>query len=136
MIIDKGKCMETRNTKQKEIILDILSRKENMVHPTIGELIRLVQKEDSRVGQATIYRNIKKLVHDGKIKKILTNDGYRYDINSTLHGHLICTKCHTIFDLYDENYLKLIAYLEEKNQVKIDETNIIFDGLCPKCKKQ
>lgn len=127
--------METRNTKQKELILDILSRKENMIHPTIGELTTLVLNEDKSIGQATIYRNIKKLVREGKIKKILTNDGYRYDINADLHGHLVCVKCHSVYDLYDESYNKLVAYLEKNYQVKISNTNIIFDGLCPKCQE-
>lgn len=38
--------METRNTKQKEIILDIMRKKENQVHPTMSEIIAMVLEED------------------------------------------------------------------------------------------
>lgn len=128
--------METRNTKQKEIILDILSRKENMVHPTISEITELVLKEDNSIGQATIYRNIKKLVKEGKLHRLLTSDGYRYDINGNLHSHLVCRKCHSVYDLYDENYSPFVAYLEKEHQIKIKDASIVFNGLCSKCQKK
>ena len=54
--------MNTRNTKQKDIILDILEH--NRIHPTMQEIYELAKKEDQNIGQATIYRNINKLVED------------------------------------------------------------------------
>ena len=54
--------MEKRNTKQKEIILDILKDKENMFHPSAGDLVKLVLDAYPSIGQATVYRNINKLV--------------------------------------------------------------------------
>lgn len=127
--------METRNTKQKEIILNILSCEENKIHPTISELTALVLKKENSIGQATIYRNINKLVKEGKIKKVSTNNGNRYDINANLHGHLVCKNCGCIYDLYDENYKKLVAHLEEKYNIAIEDTNLLFDGVCSKCCK-
>ena len=56
--------METRNTKQKEIILEILKEKENMFHPTAGDLVKLVLDTYPSIGQATVYRNINKLVDE------------------------------------------------------------------------
>ena len=66
--------MEKRNTKQKEIILDILKDKENMFHPTAGDLVKLVLDSNPSIGQATVYRNINKLVDEGILLKIPTND--------------------------------------------------------------
>lgn len=127
--------METRNTKQKEIILDIMLRHENMIHPTIQEITNFVMKENQGIGQATIYRNVNKLVKEGKLIKISTKDGFRYDINTDLHGHLVCRKCGRVYDLYDETYQKLVKELEGTYKVKIDTSNLIFDGLCSSCNK-
>ena len=66
--------MEKRNTKQKEIILDILSKKENMFHPTAQDLVKLVLDANPTIGQATVYRNINKLVEEGILLKIPTTN--------------------------------------------------------------
>ena len=60
--------MNQRNTKQKELILKILD--ENRIHPTMQEIYELAKKEDQNIGQATIYRNINKLVEDESIIKL------------------------------------------------------------------
>lgn len=125
--------MVKRNTKQREIILDILSKKENMFHPTAQDLVRLVLAEYPTIGQATIYRNINKLVEEGILIKIPTTDNYRYDINTHTHAHLVCKECGNVIDLYDDDYYKMVKNLESKYNVKIDETNLIFNGLCEEC---
>ncbi len=125
--------MEKRNTKQKEIILDILSKKENMFHPTAQDLVKLVLEENSTIGQATVYRNINKLVEEGKLLKIPTTNNFRYDINTHTHAHLTCKNCGCVSDLYDGDYQNIISNLESKYNVKIDDTNLIFNGLCEEC---
>ncbi len=125
--------MEKRNTKQKEIILDILSKKENMFHPTAGDLVKLVLKSNPTIGQATVYRNINKLVNEGILLKIPTTNNFRYDINTHTHAHLTCKECGSVIDLYDGDYQKIVSNLESKYNVKIDDTNLIFNGLCEDC---
>ena len=125
--------MEKRNTKQKEIILDILLQKENMFHPSAQDLVRLVLESNPTIGQATIYRNINKLVEEGKLIKISTSNSFRYDINTRTHAHLSCKECGKTIDLYDDNYQKIIKNLERKYKVKIDDNNLVFNGLCEEC---
>ena len=60
--------MNTRNTKQKEIILNTLRQMHS--HPTIMDLYEQVQKVDSSIGHATVYRNVSKLVEEGLVMKI------------------------------------------------------------------
>lgn len=127
--------MEERNTKQKDLILDILRRVENKNHPTILEIVDKVSLELPSIGQATIYRNIKKLVCEGTIKKIATDSGYKYDIDVSEHGHLVCSKCDKIFDIYDDNYSKFIKKIENNNNVIINNSSIMFYGICEECKK-
>lgn len=125
--------METRNTKQKELILKEMSKDENMIHPNIQCLTNIIMNTDSSIGQATIYRNINKLVSEGKIIKISTDNGYLYDINSKLHGHFICEECGCIIDLYDNKYQELIDDIENKYHLKVKNSNNVFYGICSSC---
>ena len=128
--------METRNTRQLEIILEVMNKKENMFHPTAGEIVELVLKHDPSIGQATVYRNINKLVNDGMLIKIPTEDNFRYDVTINDHIHLTCLKCHKVFDLFDEDYQKNIKKLENKNNLIITSSNLVLKGYCTTCNKE
>lgn len=124
--------MDTRNTKQKDIIFNIL--KENRIHPTIQEIYQKVKEYDPSIGQATVYRNVNKLVEDGKLIRIPTKDnGFRYDIDCDVHYHLICRNCGHIFDLYDDSYYELVKNVESKYSVEVSNMTILFDGVCEEC---
>ena len=124
--------MNNRNTKQKQIIMNVLDK--NRTHPTIKEIQEKVKEIDASIGQATIYRNINKLVDEKKIKKIPTLDGRDYyDINTVSHYHFICQKCGKIMDLFDKKYEKLMNRIEIDYQMKIENSNIIFEGVCKEC---
>lgn len=127
--------MEARNTKQKELILKVMSASENMIHPNIQRLTSIITNIDSSIGQATIYRNVNKLVNEGKLCKISTEEGYIYDINTTLHGHFICEECGNIIDLYDDKYQKLISDIEKKYNLKVKNSNNVFYGICNSCQE-
>lgn len=128
--------METRNTRQLEIILEIMNKKENMFHPTAGEIVELVLKHDPSIGQATVYRNINKLVNDGLLLKIPTDNNFRYDVTTKGHGHLTCLKCHKVFDLFDEDYQDSINSIEKKHNVKVTSSNLVLKGYCEICNKE
>ena len=124
--------MHTRNTKQKDIIFNIL--KKDRTHPTIQEIYQKVKEYDSSIGQATVYRNVNKLIEEGKLIKIPTsNYGFRYDVYYSSHCHLICKKCSRIFDIYDDSYYENFKGIESKYSIKIDNATILFDGVCEEC---
>ena len=125
--------MNTRNTKQKELILDILHN--NRTHPTIHEIYEYAKKKDSSIGQATIYRNVNRLVEEKKVLKLpnSTNDSFHYDINTEQHIHFICNKCCRIIDIFDNDYKKYLKDIEKNHSLSINKTNIILEGLCDNC---
>lgn len=124
--------MGARNTRQKQLILEVL--KEAKMHPTIGEIYQKVNKIDPNIGQATVYRNVKRLATEGYIQKISPIDAIDcYDGNPLPHYHLICQKCGKLIDLYDEKNQELIQKMERKYQVKILNEQISFSGICKEC---
>ncbi len=124
--------MNTRNTKQKEIILNTLRQMHS--HPTIMDLYEMVQKVDPSIGQATVYRNVSKLVEEGLVMKIPTNDGVdHYDGDCTNHYHFICQKCHKLYDLHDENFPSVLQKVEKNNHFKVNRVHLILEGICHEC---
>lgn len=127
--------MKKRNTIQKEIILDILEN--NIIHPTMNEIYCLAKEKYPSIGQATIYRNVNRLVEEGKIIKlpIATDDTYHYDINISNHSHLLCKKCGRIIDIFDNDYIELFNNIAKNNSIKINKAMIILEGVCFNCNK-
>lgn len=128
--------MNERNTKQKEIILRKILEIRN--HPTMIEIVKRIKSEDASIGQATVYRNINKLVLDGKINKIYGVDGsIHYDGETkTCHDHFICIKCGVIIDLYDNDYKKNKKMIEEKYSVKVNRVSTMYEGICNNCQNK
>ncbi len=121
----------SRNTKQKQLILETLKKNKN--HPTIMELYDEIKSIDPSVGQATVYRNVNKLIEEGKIKKVITDNGFCFDCDCNTHYHLECSKCGRIVDIFDDKYIKMIRRIEAEYSVKIEDSNILFKGICQKC---
>lgn len=125
--------MIKRNTHQKEIIME--SIKEDYTHPTFYDIFRRVKLKDASIGQATVYRNIKKMVDEGDILKIkFLNNEFHYDANICRHNHFICTKCGKIIDIYDDDYKKNKT-ISNKLDVIIEKVSILYEGICSNCQK-
>lgn len=124
--------MNYRNTRQKSIILEVIHDSRN--HPTIAEICKTVQEIDSSIGQATIYRNVKKLLENGKISQLKTKRGIdRYDYYQN-HIHLECLKCGKVFDIIDDKLLKSLLYqLSKKGNMK--DYHLMLEGYCDTCSK-
>ena len=129
--------MKTRNTKQKELIIEILNH--HRTHPTIEDIYQYAKEKDPSIGKATIYRNINRLVEEGNIIKLpnSNNESYHYDINISPHNHLLCKNCGKIYDIYyyDNNYNDIIKNITTQNPINIEKITILLEGLCEKCYK-
>lgn len=124
--------MKERNTKQKRIILEMLEN--DYTHPTIQELYKKIRIKDPSIGQATVYRNVNRLVEEDKVLKISLGNGIEhYDGHCHTHYHLLCTRCEKIYDLEDEEESLLRKRMEDKYHIKIDKSKIVFEGICKGC---
>lgn len=124
--------MGTRETRQKNIILETLCQ--DKTHPTIQEIYCQVIKKEPGIGQATVYRNINKLVKEGQVQKLpAVDDTYHYDGDCSFHDHLICEKCQKITDLYENDYQEITKKIESKYRIKINKVSILYEGICEEC---
>ena len=125
--------MIERNTRQKNLILEVIRK--NRIHPTIYEICKLVKEVDPTIGQATIYRNIKKFVDDGKIYVVKTNTGIdRYDYYNN-HVHFECIQCGEIKDIEDEELFLGLEIRYKNRKEKIIDYKVSLSGYCEECSK-
>ena len=125
--------MKTRNTVQKQIILD--SIKNTKIHPTASDLYDILSKVDNTIGKSTIYRNLNQMVDNGDIKIITTHNGAkRYDGDMEDHDHFICSKCGRVLDLGNDTSNDTTP-IEKKYKFKIVNKNTIYEGICENCLK-
>ena len=121
-----------RNTRQKDLILEAI--KNNRTHPTIYEICKLVQEIDPTIGQATIYRNIKKFVENGKIYVVKTRNGVdRYDYYNR-HLHFECLQCGKIIDIEDSDLFSELEKKAKTRMEKITDYKISLEGYCGECR--
>jgi Fur family transcriptional regulator, peroxide stress response regulator len=104
-----------RATRQLEAVFQALQG--DPTHPFADESYRGVRKKLPRISLATVYRNLQRLVEDGKIRTVLLGERVaRYDPETTDHDHFICESCGRVIDLF----------LDRNRQV--DLTRLVSDG--------
>ena len=124
--------MNERKTKQKECILEVIE--ESYDHPTIKEIINKVKIKEPNIGQATIYRNVNKLVSEGKMIRLPSiREDVHYDAKRKPHNHFICRKCHNIIDIHDNDYPEISKEVESKYSLKVENMTILYEGICEEC---
>lgn len=127
-------------TRQKKIILTII--KNCKMHISAKQIYEKVK--EINIGLATVYRTVKIFNELGIVKEINIGGSSYYEMKifskNSVHAHFKCCKCNCIIDIEDETlnsaYLKLKNKIEAENHLNIEDLNIIFEGVCNKCKQE
>lgn len=127
---------ETRNTRQKRLILDCI--KDSGRHMNVEEIFGLIKKQDEKISIATIYRNLRMLEQQGVVKKLyMAEDSPSfYELcgrDEHAHHHLVCSRCGAIIDFEEDLLDSLEKTIEEKKGFVIKDHRVVFYGLCGDC---
>lgn len=122
-----------RFSKQRQIIYDAI--KNNPVHPSADVIYTMLKEEYPELSLGTVYRNLNVLTDMGLIIKISSGlDCEHYDGNIDNHYHFVCSKCHNMFDVdvpYQDN---IVESAQKNSNHEIHTHELIFTGICEKCK--
>ena len=120
-------------SKQRELILNEVMN--SHIHPTADIIYTNLKKDNPGLSLGTVYRNLAQLTEHGFISKLsIPNQSDRFDKNIKPHAHLICEKCHSIFDI-ESNYINIfISDLSNKENIEVLDYDIILIGFCNNCK--
>lgn len=82
-------------------------------HLSADQLLQLCRKKDVRISQATLYRALKSLESEGKIRRISLPDRDVYDGCLENHAHICCPVCGKIEDFRQLDLHPLLDQMKE-----------------------
>ncbi len=121
--------MQERQTKQKQIIYETLTR---LDHPTATEVYTSVREAQPSVSRATVFRVLGGFAAVGKAKELrLAGSEVRYDYNVTPHYHARCWGCNRVVDVCLPEPLALDEV--RLPEFSIEGYGVEFFGRCKAC---
>lgn len=122
-----------RNTAQRDTVLKVVEA--SCDHPSAETIYTRCREIMPEISLGTVYRNLKVLVELGKIREVsILNAGDRYDKTVGLHAHFRCKRCGCVLDVPANDLETLERGVESKTGFQIDGTEVLFVGVCDKCR--
>lgn len=119
-----------RNTQQRQAILKVFEKSTRPLN--IQEIHAAAKRRCQGIGIATVYRNLKTLLEDGKLVSVDMPGGVvLYELpGHDHHHHFACNSCQKVFDVdaCGLNLQKLIP-----PGFKLEQHEILLSGLCESC---
>lgn len=126
-----------RKTVQRdEILTEVLNYKG---HITAEDLYLRLKAKNSRIGFATVCRNLRLLSEAGILGEIKVGlDKTRYEIKLTKghHDHLICIRCGELIEVFSREIERLQNDLAAQNEFKVIRHKLEIYGICKMCQKK
>ncbi len=108
-------------------------------HFDADELFLKLQKRNSGVSRATVYRTLALLVTSKLVRKMKLGDGrstYEHVLGHPHHDHLICINCNKIYEFHNPEIEQLQNKIcTEYGFRMVSHTQQIF-GICPDCQEK
>lgn len=126
-----------RRTTQRELILEVFLKTEE--HLSSEGLYWLVQKEDSDVGQTTVYRTLKLLTEAGLAREVRLGDGrtyYEHHYDHEHHDHMICTECGHVIEFFSAELEAMQDKMAEQYNFMPTHHSLRILGICETCQAQ
>lgn len=117
----------SRQTKQKELIATELSKISTFFNA--HELYELVQRKDSGIGLATVYRFLQDAKKKGELYSYMCDRKTVYSKGKKSHCHFICEKTGKIVHFEIDN----IDFLKNKIPGSITSFQLEVKGVCDEC---
>jgi Fur family transcriptional regulator, peroxide stress response regulator len=106
-------------------------------HPTAENVFGKIRKRLKTISLDTVYRTIATFEEFGLIKRVrLLDNSSRFDMNLSIHHHLVCTECNKIEDFYWPYFDQLKLPGPLSNWGIIDSKHVEIRGLCVTCQKK
>ena len=132
--------MPEYNTKQREVLLKFFTDNAD-AHFTAAEIELALAQKGEKLGKATVYRRLERLVEDGVVRRFVSDDAkvscYQYAGGEACknHYHLKCLKCGDLLHV-ECNYLdEMSRHVLEHHGFTVDTHKITICGVCEKCRE-
>lgn len=120
-----------RQTKNRKIILDILSQSSELMS---AEMI-FNKIKDEPINLSTVYRTLEVFLQEELISRTMIDHTAYYYLNDGSHHHyMICLSCHKKFEM-DCHLDQMMHEVALTNQFQITRHDVTAYGYCNSCQK-
>lgn len=106
-------------------------------HPSAENIYNNLKKQFPTISLGTIYKTLKTLVQTNLIQELyIAGNTLHYDGNTSFHGHIQCTKCGNIEDIFNIDSALIKDQVENHTNYSNVYCKFYFSGFCPKCKSK
>lgn len=139
--------MTTRSqykTKQREVLMSYLEQ-ETGGHITAGDVVAYFKQQGTPIAQATIYRQLEKLVDEGVLNKYIIDANspacFEY-VGEASHGegeacfHCKCEACGRLIHLHCQDLSAISGHLLKEHGFRLNPLRTVFYGLCETCARE
>ena len=124
-----------RATRQLAAVYDALRGDHS--HPGADEIYQRVRRALPRISLGTVYRNLQRLVAEGKIRMFLLGERVaRYDPMVAEHDHFICQRCGRVEDVLLERERRVNLAPLVNRGFTVTAHSLAIHGLCQKCGRE
>lgn len=125
---------QVRYSRKREAILRLLRTTKS--HPTAEQIYRELKSEYPDLSLGTVYRNLRFFVDHGEVQSVAVVNGQeRFDGNIESHPHCVCDRCGAVIDVSPREIPSLEVMLDTETGFQVEGYELIFHGLCSKCRK-
>jgi Fur family peroxide stress response transcriptional regulator len=120
-----------RKTKQLELIWEAV--KDETSHPTADQIFLNVRGTLSNISLGTVYRNLQKLVADGRLQVVTVGRAQHFDPLVTEHQHFICENCDQVYDVHLDSHERQFLNGLPDESFTVTSHTLAFYGRCNQC---
>ncbi|MDD4080503.1 MAG: transcriptional repressor [Eubacteriales bacterium] len=133
--------MAPYQTEQRKALLDYMHRHADEAF-TAGEVAKgmlLDQEVGVKPATSTIYRLLTQLTHEGRIRRLVREEGRQYLYQALAcgkgdgHLHLKCAGCGRFIHMGEAQSSKIISEISRKLHFLVDEEQTVLMGRCGGC---
>lgn len=103
-------------------------------HPTADQVYAKVRENLPNVSLGTVYRNLQKLVAEGKLQVLTLGRSQHFDPLIKQHQHFICQQCGRVYDVFVEAPQQDIRPMKLPHEgFTVTSHQLSFYGTCKQC---
>ncbi len=132
--------MSEYKTKQRELLVNFLTENRDR-HFTAGEIELALAHRGEKLGKATVYRRLERLVEEGVVRRFVS-DGERVSCYQFAggdecknHYHLKCLRCGDLLHVECSYLDEMSKHVRAHHGFEVSTEKITLCGVCEKCAK-
>ena len=124
-----------KRSSKRDRIVAVFLRQQG--HLSADDLCDLVHREDPRIGRATVYRTLQRMVDAGVARKVDFGEGrsrFEPSYRHPRHFHLVCTQCHRSSEFLSSDVETLVEEIASARSFTPAQTVVQVFGICEECR--